>query len=131
MIRYEDSYTACCIQHGQILMHCFEHFLLYYGKLLIFWCRYQGEDPTKGTVEYLSRNDAIRADLIESAYEAVYIGVDYKEVLGPKRGRKSVRIESKERFTHGLYLLDLYHMPHGCGAWPALLVYPYIYRSAF
>jgi beta-glucanase (GH16 family) len=30
-----------------------------------------------------------------------------------------VRLESKDLYTTGLFILDLEHMPHGCGVWPA------------
>lgn len=33
--------------------------------------------------------------------------------------RKSIRLEGKTRFDHGLFLFDLHHMPAGCGTWPA------------
>ena len=34
-------------------------------------------------------------------------------------GRPSVRVISKNDYTHGLFLLDLEHAPIGCGTWPA------------
>lgn len=33
--------------------------------------------------------------------------------------RDSVRIESVKRYNRGLFVLDLRHMPAGCGTWPA------------
>jgi len=33
--------------------------------------------------------------------------------------RESIRLEGKRRFNHGLFILDLSHMPAGCGVWPA------------
>ena len=45
-------------------------------------------------------------------------GVDHdKQATG--RGRDSIRLESKDLYTTGLFLLDLQHMPYGCGTWPA------------
>lgn len=35
------------------------------------------------------------------------------------RGRDSVRIQSHERYFDSLLVLDLVHMPVGCGTWPA------------
>jgi hypothetical protein len=35
------------------------------------------------------------------------------------RGRNSIRVESKASYNHGLVILDLNHMPEGCGTWPA------------
>ena len=34
-------------------------------------------------------------------------------------GRPSVRVISDNTYNHGLFLLDLKHMPWGCGTWPA------------
>ena len=33
--------------------------------------------------------------------------------------RDSVRLEGKRRFNRGLFILDVLHMPSGCGTWPA------------
>lgn len=52
--------------------------------------------------------------------DRVYMGVDHTNtynVNGP--GRPSVRVHSKKLYNHGLFILDLNHMPVGCGAWPA------------
>lgn len=48
------------------------------------------------------------------------MGVDTKNLYpsnGP--GRPSVRISSVASYTHALYILNLSHMPTGCGTWPA------------
>lgn len=33
--------------------------------------------------------------------------------------RDSIRLEGKRRFNRGLFVIDLRHMPAGCGVWPA------------
>ena len=33
--------------------------------------------------------------------------------------RESIRLEGKRRFHRGLFIIDLRHMPAGCGVWPA------------
>ena len=48
---------------------------------------------------------------------SVYIGTDMQNQA--PYGRQSVRIVSKALYTHGLFVLDLSHMPVGCGTWPA------------
>ena len=47
------------------------------------------------------------------------MGADHTNVASG-RGRNSVRISSKEPYTHGLFVLDMEHMPSSqCGSWPA------------
>ena len=41
-------------------------------------------------------------------------------IIGPSsRGRDSVRISSKTAYGDSVIVLDLAHMPAGCGTWPA------------
>lgn len=35
-------------------------------------------------------------------------------------GRRSVRITSKQKYDHGLFIFDVVHAPYGCATWPAL-----------
>ena len=83
-------------------------------------------DPTSGFVQYVDQNEALAAPLIELrdhtlANNSVYIGVDTSTVLSPTGpGRKSIRLQGTQLFTHGLVTLDVYHAPTGCGTWPAL-----------
>jgi hypothetical protein len=35
-------------------------------------------------------------------------------------GRRSVRVESKNTYSSGLFIFDVLHSPYGCGTWPAL-----------
>ena len=52
------------------------------------------------------------------------MGVDSRNPPA-QRGRRSVRIASKESYTRGLIVLDLAHAPGGvCGSWPALYASP-------
>jgi len=77
-------------------------------------------DPTHGYVTYVDQATAQSAGLISASGGSVYIGVDYTNVASGS-GRRSVRISSKNSYTHGLIILDLSHMPGGiCGTWPAL-----------
>jgi beta-glucanase (GH16 family) len=48
------------------------------------------------------------------------MGVDTTHLYDPYgAGRPSVRITSNNAYTHGLFVLDVNHMPFGCGTWPA------------
>jgi beta-glucanase (GH16 family) len=39
------------------------------------------------------------------------------------RGRKSIRLESKQRYNEGLFVVSLAHAPVSCGAWPAFWMF--------
>lgn len=44
----------------------------------------------------------------------------YLKTAPTKEGpRDSIRLEGKRRFNRGLFIVDVRHMPVGCGAWPA------------
>lgn len=45
------------------------------------------------------------------------MGVDNTTVTST--GRQSVRLTSNKAYNHGLIILDVAHMPEGCGTWPA------------
>ncbi|KAL7272357.1 hypothetical protein RUND412_004838 [Rhizina undulata] len=83
---------------------------------------YTGADPTNGFVQYIDQSSAESQGIIRTDYSSVYIGVDF--VNTAPSGRQSVRLESTARFQHGLFLLDVSHMPGGiCGTWPAFWTY--------
>lgn len=89
----------------------------------------QGRDPTGGFVTYYSRSSSQLTDLIRTSEDGpAYMGVNYVDKLpfnedtgrGNGAGRPSVRIASKQAFTHGLFIGDFEHIPAGiCGTWPA------------
>lgn len=81
-----------------------------------FWSQ---PDPSSGFVKYLDQRSARSTGLISANGGSVYIGVDNSSTT--TTGRPSVRITSKKRYTKGLFILDLAHMPAStCGSWPAL-----------
>ncbi|GKZ31215.1 hypothetical protein AbraIFM66950_011470 [Aspergillus brasiliensis] len=78
---------------------------------------FTGTDPTNGFVDYVDESTAQDNGYI-SAGDSVYMGVDHTNVAS--NGRQSVRISSDATYNHGLFILDLEHMPGGvCGTWPA------------
>lgn len=80
---------------------------------------YQEYDPTNGYVNYLDESDAQNANLISVDNGVVSIRSDSTNIASG-RGRNSVRITSRNQYTHGLVVLDLQHMPSAaCGIWPA------------
>jgi beta-glucanase (GH16 family) len=83
-------------------------------------------DPTNGTVAYGSRAFAAANKHIGVVYNnnyntnstpSAYMGVDYTTITP---NRPSVRLTSKQSYNHALVLIDVQHMPTGCGVWPAL-----------
>lgn len=86
---------------------------------------YNDVDPTSGYINYRSQQDANDLGLIAYQGEEIFMGVNHKDVLNNTdpngKGRDSVRIESKARYTHGLFIADFTHLPKPtCGVWPAL-----------
>ncbi|KAF2855449.1 glycoside hydrolase family 16 protein [Plenodomus tracheiphilus IPT5] len=79
---------------------------------------FTGPDPTEGFVKYVDEATARKTNLINTtSYSGVQWGVDTQNQT-PK-GRPSVRITSKNSYDSGLIVLDVAHMPFGCGTWPA------------
>lgn len=80
-------------------------------------------DQTGGYVNYVTQDQAISRKYFRVQNNQVYIGVDSTN-KATGRGRDSVRIESKTLYTHGLFIVDLQHMPAStCGTWPAFWLF--------
>jgi len=79
---------------------------------------FTGGDPTHGYVTYASQAQADQWGLIKINNGKVEIYSDHTTVASGS-GRRSVRLTSKKAWNSGLFLLDLEHMPTGCGTWPA------------
>ncbi|KAI9744151.1 MAG: hypothetical protein M1818_002303 [Claussenomyces sp. TS43310] len=86
---------------------------------------FTGHDPTNGFVSYVDEATALSSGLLiipSSDLSPAVFGVDYTNTLSTytSRGRASVRISSKQSYTHALIISDIAHMPGGiCGTWPA------------
>lgn len=83
---------------------------------------FSGADPSDSFVKYVdlhTANDAGLAGFVSNSEldDPVYLGVDFKTVAPD--GRSSVRLEGQDWFNHSLIVANIYHMPHGCGVWPA------------
>ncbi|KAI4848306.1 hypothetical protein E4T44_04013, partial [Aureobasidium sp. EXF-8845] len=80
----------------------------------------QSYDPTYGHVQYVNGSVATTNGYTTADNNSVTISVDTTNKWpsgGP--GRPAVRLISDNTYTHGLFILDLNHMPYGCGTWPA------------
>ncbi|KAG8691173.1 hypothetical protein FRC11_006148 [Ceratobasidium sp. 423] len=83
-------------------------------------------DPTHGRVNYVDQNTAINQNLTYANGNTFILRADYKTTLsasGP--GRNSVRIQSRKQWRTHVEIMDVRHMPQGCGSttntvnWPA------------
>lgn len=79
-------------------------------------------DPTRGFVDYQSLTDSLSLNLTKIIGKQVFMKVDNTSVIPlSATGRKSIWLESKETFLHGLLIGDFEHMPGSdCGIWPSL-----------
>ncbi len=88
-----------------------------------FYDFFHGADSigSAGYNTYVSKRRAEQLNLAnvtkeDSGKEFIYM----QSVASPNGGfRESVRLEGKRRFQRGLFILDIEHMPAGCGVWPA------------
>ncbi|KDQ61523.1 glycoside hydrolase family 16 protein [Jaapia argillacea MUCL 33604] len=84
------------------------------------WDFFTGQDPTHGTVQFLSQQDAATAGLaFVQGDGTVVVGVDNTTVLPVGTPRQSVRISTTKTYNKGLFIADFSAMPHGCSVWPA------------
>ncbi|THH33258.1 hypothetical protein EUX98_g900 [Antrodiella citrinella] len=78
------------------------------------------DDPTHGRVNYVDKEAALSSNLsYASGSKFVMRADDWNTVDSDARGRDSVRIISRNAYDEALIILDLQHMPEGCGTWPA------------
>ncbi|KAG9000521.1 hypothetical protein FRB94_005371 [Tulasnella sp. JGI-2019a] len=78
-------------------------------------------DPTHGAVNYVDQATAIAQNLTYTSSDTFIMRADYKTVTNfpTTAGRNSVRIRSNKEYTTAVTVLNLRHMPVGCGTWPA------------
>ncbi|KAH7098711.1 glycoside hydrolase family 16 protein [Auriculariales sp. MPI-PUGE-AT-0066] len=78
-------------------------------------------DPTHGRVNYLNKKDAQSQNITYAGKDSFILRVGTKNKLSPSGpGRSSVRLKSKKLWNKHVTVIDLRHMPQGCGTWPAI-----------
>lgn len=75
---------------------------------------YTNSDPTHGSITYLDQNTAQNKGLISTNN-----GQATMKITANNGWAQSVRINTQDSFTTGVFILDAEHMPVGCGVWPA------------
>jgi len=87
-----------------------------------FYDFYEGADSlgSAGYNTYTAKSRALQRGLLNVTKQDVVFIQSLPTEKGP---RESIRLEGKHRFGSregGLFIVDLDHMPAGCGQWPAL-----------
>ena len=82
---------------------------------------YDGPDSlgSAGYNDYVSKKRATELNIANITKEDGETFVYMSSASTEKGPRESVRLEGKTRYDRGLFILDLRHMPAGCGVWPA------------
>jgi hypothetical protein len=76
-------------------------------------------DPTHGFVKYVDEATARSTGLIDASGPPTPVKWGVDTVNKDPEGRASVRLGSKTAYNKGLVVIDIEHMPFGCGTWPA------------
>lgn len=94
------------------------------NEFLDKWDFFTDPDPTHGHVEYVDSATAVREGLARSMPDMAYVGVDMTTpATNASLKRRSVRLHSKATYNGGLFIIDVEHMPRGCGSWPAFWMF--------
>jgi hypothetical protein len=112
------------------------------GEFFDYYTFYQGPDSvgSNGYIDYVSEDRANSIAIANITHESDELDVFYRgrRGLGAEASpakpepflylktaptdagpRESIRLEGKRRFNRGLFIIDIRHMPAGCGTWPA------------
>ena len=82
------------------------------------WNFFTDADPTHGLVNFVDGDAAKKLAYVQSD-NTVVLAVDDSDGIPVGGKRNSIRISSKKAYTRGLFVADIFAMPHGCGVWPA------------
>lgn len=73
-------------------------------------------DPTNGYVDFVNETVALSTGLVRLGGGQIILAAETTDTSSPRR---TVRVQSKRIYTQGIFLIDLEHVPTGCGTWPA------------
>lgn len=111
------------------------------NEFFSFYNFYEGPDSagSNGYIYYVSQQRARQLDIANITMEEDDLDIYYgrrnlgeakkpskpepflylKTAPTEKGPRDSIRLEGKRRYNRGLFIIDVRHMPQGCGVWPA------------
>ncbi|KAJ7504283.1 glycoside hydrolase family 16 protein, partial [Mycena galericulata] len=122
---------ALAAPHSELNRHAHRHEVLearttytlkdhYTGNDFLDWDFFSASDPTHGNVNYLTKAEATAKGLAYVQRDGTTVlAVDDTSKLGSGANRNSVRISSPNSYSTGLFIADIYAMPHGPTVWPA------------
>ncbi|KAJ7161598.1 glycoside hydrolase family 16 protein [Mycena filopes] len=92
----------------------------YTGTDFLDWDFFTTNDPTHGKVNYLTKFEAVSKGLAYvQADGTTILATDSKTQLKAGDNRDSIRIGSPKSYNSGLFIADIWAMPHGPTVWPA------------
>ncbi|VDB89129.1 unnamed protein product [Peniophora sp. CBMAI 1063] len=78
-------------------------------------------DPTHGYVNYVDKSTAVSQGLVFASGSNFTLKADDTNVVSSSAsGRNSVRIQSPNSYNSHVTVVNLSHMPKGCGTWPSI-----------
>ncbi|KAF2164432.1 glycoside hydrolase family 16 protein [Zasmidium cellare ATCC 36951] len=91
------------------------------GNFLDKFNFYSSYDPTYGHVQYVNETVATANGYAAISSRGTFVLKPDTTNAWPNGGLgiPSVRIISDNTYYHGLFVMDMVHMPTGCGTWPA------------
>ena len=90
-----------------------------YSKLIVLRYGCPETSPVSNSFSYVDQPGSEEMNLTYATPTTAILRVDTSE-KNASTGRKSVRLESRNQYDHGLFIFDILHTPYGCGTWPAL-----------
>ncbi|KAJ7043721.1 glycoside hydrolase family 16 protein [Mycena alexandri] len=92
----------------------------YTGKDFLDWDFFSASDPTHGNVNFLTKSEATSKGLAYvQADGTTILATDSTTKLKAGDNRDSIRISSPKSYNSGLFIADIWAMPHGPTVWPA------------
>lgn len=83
---------------------------------------YEGKDSvgSAGYNTYVTKDIAIQHHLVQATADGTSFVIRSAAGENGTGPRQSIRLEGTTRFNSGLFIVEMKHMPAGCGVWPAL-----------
>ncbi|QRW21271.1 glycoside hydrolase family 16 protein [Rhizoctonia solani] len=113
-------YPSFILLSFPLLVTCSLPILSFPGPIANFRSFQTFNDPTHGRVNYVDQGYAKTNNLTYASESKFVMRADaVNNSKSHPRGRDSIRVASKQHYEDSVLILDLTHMPTGCGTWPA------------